>query len=81
MTFSVTVRAVAPGSGIPTGTVTFTDGAVVLGTGSLNATGQATFTTSALSLGGHDITATYSGDTNFYGSASATFTQTVELGD
>src|SRR5207237_7607042 len=35
-TFSVTVAAVAPGAGTPTGTVTFLDGGVSFGTGTLS---------------------------------------------
>jgi len=45
VTFTATVSSAA---GTPTGTVTFYDGAITLGTGALNASGQATFTTAAL---------------------------------
>jgi hypothetical protein len=77
-TFTETVVAVAPGSGTPTGTVTFKDGTRTLGTGTLSG-GSATFTPSktALSVGIHSITAVYAGDTNFLGSTSLMFTQTV----
>jgi hypothetical protein len=75
--FTAVVSAKAPGSGTPTGTVTFKDGSTVLGSGTLDSTGQATFTTSGLKLGNHSITAVYGGDTNFLGSASAALTQTV----
>ncbi|HEX4054593.1 MAG TPA: Ig-like domain repeat protein [Tepidisphaeraceae bacterium] len=77
LTFTATVTASAPGSGTPTGTVTFMDGATTLGTGTLNGSGVATFSTSALALNGHSITAVYGGDTNFTGSTSSTLTQTV----
>jgi streptogramin lyase len=63
--FTATVAAVAPGAGTPTGTVTFTDGKVILGTVTLGAGGQATFTTSFSVTGSHTITAVYNGDTNF----------------
>ena len=43
-----------------TGTVTFKNGAVVLGTSSV-VSGKATFSTSALAVGAHSITATYNG--------------------
>ncbi len=77
VTFTATVSPVAPGSGTPTGTVTFKDGGTTLGTGTLSG-GQATFTTSTLSVGSHNnITAVYGGDTNFNNSTSAAFTQTV----
>ena len=64
VTFTARVEVVAPGAGTPTGTVTFKDGATVLGTGTLNASGLATFTTSTLAVGNHSITASYGGDTN-----------------
>ena len=82
VTFTATVSAVAPGSGTPTGTVTFKDGSTVLGTGTLSG-GVATFSTSTLAVGSHSITATYtSGDGNFNASpASAAITQTVKKAD
>jgi uncharacterized repeat protein (TIGR01451 family) len=77
VTFTATVTAVAPGGGTPTGTVTFYDGTMVLGTGTLNALGQATFTTSSLSIGTHSITAIYNGDANYNGSTSPPVVQLV----
>ena len=77
---SVTLTAtVTPtsGSSTPTGTVTFSDGSTVLASQPL-ANGQATFTTSSLTIGSHSITATYSGDSNFTGSASTALTQAVQ---
>jgi Ca2+-binding RTX toxin-like protein len=71
VTFTVTVAAVAPGAGTPTGTVTFKDGTVVLGTFAVGPDGTATFTTSFAAAGGHVITAVYSGDANFLGSSQA----------
>jgi hypothetical protein len=65
VTFTATVNPVAPGAGLAPVTVTFKDGATVLGTGTLNASGQATFSTSALSVSSHSITAEYGGDGNF----------------
>ena len=62
VTFTATVAAVAPGAGTPTGTVTFQDGNVVLGTVAVGAGGTATFTTSFAAAGGHAITAVYNGD-------------------
>jgi hypothetical protein len=76
VTFTATVTASAPGSGTPTGTVTFKDGAATLGTGTLSG-GTAAFTTSALAAGGHTITVAYGGDTNFGTSTSGALTQTV----
>ena len=58
------------------GTVTFQDGAVTLGTGTLSGS-VATFTVSALSVGTHALTASYSGDANDAGSTSAPVSQTI----
>ncbi|HMH50749.1 MAG TPA: Ig-like domain repeat protein [Candidatus Acidoferrum sp.] len=77
VTFTATVNVAAPGSGTPTGTVTFKDGTTTLGTGAVNGSGQATLSTSALAIGPHAITAEYGGDVNFNGSPSSTLTQTV----
>lgn len=76
VTFTATVTPVS-GSVVPTGTVTFKDGAATLGTGTLNSSGAATFSTSSLTTGAHTISAVYAGDTNFNGSTSANFTQTI----
>jgi hypothetical protein len=76
VTFTATVSASAPGSGTPTGTVTFLDGGVSIGNGTLSG-GQATFSTSGLATGTHTITASYGGDGNFNSSTSAAITQTV----
>lgn len=65
VTFTARVAVVAPGSGTPTGTVTFRDHNVVLGTVAVGAGGTAKLTTSFRATGAHDITATYSGDSNF----------------
>lgn len=81
VTFTASVSVTPPGSGTPTGTVTFKDGQTTLGTGDLDSSGQATFTTSALSVGSHSITAEYGGDSNFNGSTSAALAQTVEKAD
>jgi hypothetical protein len=77
VTFTATVVANAPGTAIPTGTVTFKDKNKTLGTATLNASGQAAFTTSTLSNGTHPITAAYGGGSGFLTSTSATLTQTV----
>ncbi len=76
VTFTATVTA---SSGTPTGTVTFKDGATVLGTGTLNAAGQTTLTTSTLALGNHPITVVYAGTATIAGSTSAVLTQVVAL--
>ncbi|WP_033334539.1 Ig-like domain-containing protein, partial [Streptomyces novaecaesareae] len=61
-------------------TVSFFDGATLLGTGTVVA-GVATFTTSTLGVGTHALTAVYSGDTAFNGSTSPVDPQTVTTAD
>ncbi|WP_353063741.1 Ig-like domain repeat protein [Tunturibacter psychrotolerans] len=74
---NVTFSALVVGtSGIPTGTVTFTDGGTHLGTVTLNASGAANFSTTSLIVGTHHITASYSGDANSIASTSS-LTQVV----
>src|SRR2546429_193924 len=59
---TATAPAVAPGAGVPTGTVNFKDGSTVIGSSiPLNASGVATFTTSSLSSANHNLTALYNG--------------------
>src|SRR5262249_43562033 len=72
VTFTATVPVTAPGTGTPTGTVTFPDELPIysLGTGTLDDSGQASVSTSNLAVEFHTISASYSGDTNF--SASST---------
>ena len=77
---SVTLTAQVTGSTsptpLPTGTITFFDGAATLGTASLNASASASFTTAALAGGNHNVTASYSGDARNTASAGA-LTQVV----
>ena len=84
VTFTATVSIAGPGSNAlanPTGTVTFYDNGVAIGTGTLSgtATDTATFTTSTLSTASHTITAAYtSGDGSFNASpVSASINQVV----
>src|SRR5262249_46555997 len=80
VSFTATVAAAAPGAGVPSGSVTFKDGATMLGTGTLstsNGTTVASFTTSSLGAGQHTITASYGGDGNFLTGTSAPLTQYV----
>jgi streptogramin lyase len=74
--FTVIVSAVSPGAGTPSGTVTFRDGGVSIGSGTLSG-GTSTFTTSSLSSAIHTITASYGGDANFNTSTSAAISQSV----
>ena len=70
VTFTATVNVTAPGAGTPTGTVTFYDNGVSIGTGSVTS-GQATLTTSSLAVGTHPITVVYGGDGNFNASPTS----------
>ena len=75
---SVTFTAsVTSSSGTPTGTVTFFDGAVNLGSSALNGSGMASLAVSSLSVGSHSITAAYGGDSNFGSSTSSALSQGV----
>jgi hypothetical protein len=77
VTFTATVTTVAPGVGVPTGTVSFHDGATLLGTGTVDGSGVATFTAAGFSVGTHAITATYDGDSTHAPAASAAVSQSV----
>jgi FtsP/CotA-like multicopper oxidase with cupredoxin domain len=70
---------VTPGSGttVPTGTVTFYDGATSLGSAALNGSGVATFTAASLPIGSNSITAVYNAVSPFSGSTSAALTVTI----
>ena len=66
------------GTGTPTGTVIFRDGATTFATVPLQANGTATATTTFSTAGQHSITAQYSGDANFGGSTSPALAQQVQ---
>jgi hypothetical protein len=78
VTAPVTFTATVTGNGgVPTGSVTFMDGANTLGSAAVNAGGVAAYTTSSLAVGTHTITAVYGGDANDAGSTSSAVTETV----
>jgi RHS repeat-associated protein len=77
VTFTATVSVASPGSGTPTGSITFADGSTTLGSATLSG-GVATLTTAFTTVASHSITASYAGDGNFAAS-SAALTQTVTL--
>ena len=59
VTFTATVTS---GSGVPAGTVTFTEGATTLASNvTVDGAGHAAFSTAALAVGSHTITATFTG--------------------
>ena len=80
VTFTATVTTPGGGGVIPTGSITFFDGATILGNVPLNGAAVATFTTVALTAGAHPIAATYGGDSpnDIQGSSSTVLTQDVQ---
>ena len=77
VTFTATVKALSPGGGTPTGTVTFKDGFTVLGTVNLSG-GKASLTTSKLQVGTDSITAIYNVTTDYATSGSKVLSQVVK---
>jgi len=75
ITFTATVSS---SSGTPSGSVSFYDGATLLGSAVTLAQGVATYTTSSLAVGSHSITAAYGGDSNFSALTSSAVPETVE---
>jgi hypothetical protein len=67
---------VAPGAGVPTGTVIFRDGDTLIGTSQLDAHGQA-WVLLDLPAGTHTLTVSYSSDLNFEASDSDPLVITV----
>jgi Bacterial Ig-like domain (group 3)/Carboxypeptidase regulatory-like domain/IPT/TIG domain/Bacterial Ig-like domain len=63
-TLKATVKALAPGGGSPQGTVTFREGSTVLATVPL-ASSIAKYAIKSLPPGNHEITATYSGESDY----------------
>ncbi|MBI4444424.1 MAG: Ig-like domain repeat protein [Acidobacteria bacterium] len=70
VTLTSQIAVVAPGSGVPIGTVSFKDGNTVIGVGALDTKGQATLAISTLVVGLHSLVAEYNGDSNFVASVS-----------
>ncbi|HVQ39845.1 MAG TPA: Ig-like domain-containing protein [Pyrinomonadaceae bacterium] len=87
VTFTAIVSSLPSGAGIPTGMVTFQEGATILGQRPLtnlvtvlpNSSAIASFTLSNLAPGSHNITATYASDTQFAASSAGT-THLVQVG-
>ena len=77
VTLTATLSITSPGAGVASGSVSFSDGSMNLGSGTINAAGQATLAIATLGAGPHSITATYGGDTNFSGSNSSSVGVTV----
>jgi hypothetical protein len=80
VTVTAAVAAVAPGAGLPTGSVSFKDGVTTLGSASLSTSGgvsTASVSTKGLGAGAHAITASYGGDGHFLASSAVTLTQYI----
>ena len=77
VTFTASVSGAAGGT--PTGRITFKDGVVVLGQGTLSG-GTTSFATASLTVGTRSITALYAGDGQFSSSTSSALSQTVQKG-
>ena len=77
VTFTALVTPTAPGSGVPSGVVTFYDGSTQIGSMDLKS-GSASISISSLTVGSHSITADYAGDgDDFVGSISNPATELV----
>lgn len=75
---NVTFTATVTNSGmVATGSISFRDNGIEIGTGALNGSGVATFQTSALTQGTHPLTAVYAGGDSHFGSTSTTLNQVV----
>ena len=78
LTLTAVVTLSSPGSGMPTGSVTFKDGGTAMGPAvTLDASGQATFVTSNLGAGLHNFTADYAGTIAFGASTSNLVAYTI----
>ena len=71
VTFSANISPVTSGS------ISFFNGAALLGTGTIDASGLATFTTNSLPTGSSSITASFAGNADVNAALSSPLTQTV----
>jgi len=76
---TLTATVTNSGVGVATGSVTFNDGTVLLGTAALNASGVATLTLPSLAAGNHSVIASYAGDGNNFAGTSSALVQVVQL--
>ncbi len=75
---TILTATVTSTSGTPTGSITFLDGATVLGTAPLNASGVATLTVSFSSPGTHPLTASYPATGPYQAGTSAVLNEIVQ---
>ncbi|WP_435020745.1 Ig-like domain repeat protein [Tundrisphaera sp. TA3] len=74
---TLTATIVGPMGGSAGGTVSFFDGATLLGTAVVDGQGIATFVVAGLGMGAHEITASYGGDSNLLASSSPAVAVTI----
>jgi hypothetical protein len=79
ITYTATVSAASPGSGTPTGTISFSDGGNPIATcqGLSLSSGQAQCSQVYSDNASHSITTSYGGDANFTGSSGGPFVETM----
>jgi hypothetical protein len=77
VTLTAAIAVLAPGAGVPGGTIEFADGTVVIGTANLDASGRASLANIRLAVGAHALSARYPGTAPFTTSASAPLAFTV----
>ncbi len=70
VTITAVVEAVAPGGGVPGGSVELFQGPASLGTRALDGSGRATFTLTDLDVGSYSYTAVYGGVNTHYSSST-----------
>jgi hypothetical protein len=74
--YGAPVTFTAQATAAATGSMTFYDGATLLGTGTM-AGGVATYTATGLATGSHSITSSYGGDSDYSPSVSAALSQVI----
>jgi len=81
LTLTGAVRATGSSTngGALSGTVTFSEGLITLGTSPIDGTGHAAFNLTTLSAGSHSIIASYSGNANYAASTSAVMVEVVQV--
>jgi len=77
LTANVAIKSGSTAYGAITGSVTFSDGATILGTAAVNASGQATLGVNSLSAGMHSLSADFTGNTNYAASTSPALSQQI----
>ncbi len=77
LTFTAQVQAVAPGGGVPTGTIEIADSQGLLVSGTLDAQGMFTYSPADLEPGTYVFTATYLGVQNYQPGVPASLVQVV----